>query len=294
MSAATAEKGLEKAIVRIGNIEIGGEKPVIIAGPCAVESREQIIEIAQLVKEAGADMLRGGAYKPRSNPYSFQGLREKGLAYLAKARELVGLPIVTEITCVRKLEFVARYANMLQVGTRNMQNYDLLTAIGEETDIPILLKRGLTATLDEFLNSAEYIAKERKERGVEPNIVLCLRGVRISHNRQRCKSDYHELPELRKMTDYPVIFDPSHAVGNGRSKNESELIREQVVNAAKAALRAGVDGLIVEVYPDAVNKAQCDAHQQLSIPEFREIVEYAIAPASQREKYLSNKSEPLW
>jgi len=269
------ESGLEKMIVRIGDIEIGqGRKPVIIAGPCAIENKDMLEETAEAVRIAGADMLRGGAYKPRTKRKSFQGLGELGLIYLVEARKQTGLPIVTEIVDKDDISLFLKYdIDVLQIGARNMQNYKLLAAVGARTSKPVLLKRGLFTELDEFVGAAEYIGGERQDRGLKDNVILCLRGQRISRRKgARCRSDYDDLPELRKMTNYPIIFDPSHAVGNGKKNRDPKLIREQVMKAAKAALYMGVDGLIIEVHYNP-EEAKCDGHQSLHPEQFEKFMQ---------------------
>jgi len=219
--------------VKVGDVEIGGGRPVIIAGPCAVESREQTLEIAEAVKEAGADMLRGGAFKPRTSPYSFQGLGEKGLEILAEARERTGLPVVSEVLDPRLVGLVGQYVDMLQIGSRSMQNFPLLVEVGRYGK-PVLLKRGMAATLREWLCAAEYIAKEGNL-----DIVLCERGVRtsVSGLYDRFTLDLDVIAPLKKETFLPVLVDPSHSTGRA----------EMVPFAAKAGIGAGAHGLLIEV-----------------------------------------------
>ncbi len=201
---ASREFHPQSSTVRVGDIEIGGEVPVVMAGPCAVESKEQLFEAAEIVKKGGAQFLRGGAYKPRTSPYSFQGLEEKGLEYLAEARERTGLKVVTEVTVVEAVERVAHYADVLQVGARNMQNFGLLKALGK-CDKPVLLKRGLAATLDEWLNAAEYIMNEGN-----PKVVLCERGIRTYETYTRNTLDLSAVAAVKHLSHLPIIVDPSH------------------------------------------------------------------------------------
>jgi 3-deoxy-7-phosphoheptulonate synthase len=225
----------------------------MIAGPCTVESREQILSSADAMLEAGATMFRGGAYKPRTSPYAFHGLGVDGLRLLAEAKERTGLPIVTECMDVRDVEAVAAVADVIQIGARNMQNYTLLTEIGR-SGVPALLKRGLSATLDELLNASEYILKEGNEK-----VLLCERGIRTFETAYRFTLDLTAIPVLKELTHLPIIVDPSHAAGR----------RELVEPLSLAAAAAGADGLIVEVHPDPDN-AVCDGPQQLRSDEFPE------------------------
>ena len=248
---------IERHVINVGGAEIGGEKPVIIAGPCAVESLDQIISIAKAVKKAGADMLRGGAFKPRTSPYSFRGLGKKGLKYLAAAREETGLPIVTEILDPRDVELGEKYADIIQIGTRNMQNYPLLDEVGSLSK-PILLKRGMSATLDEFLLAAEYIAAKGNR-----NIILCLRGIRTFENYTRNQADIDSIAKLREETYLPIIFDPSHATG----------IRSLVEPISKAAIGAGADGLLIETHLKP-EESVVDAKQTILPETLERIVKY--------------------
>lgn len=220
-------------IVNVSGVEIGGQRPVVIAGPCAVESREQMLEIAWAVKEAGADMLRGGAYKPRTSPYSFQGLGERGLEILAEASKETGLPVVTEVMDPRVVDLVGQYVDMYQIGSRNMQNFPLLIEVGRR-DKPVLLKRGLCASLEEWLCAAEYIAKEGNTE-----IVLCERGVRTAVNGEydRNTLDLNVIAAVKQNTYLPIIVDPSHSTGNVKI----------VPSASRAAICYGAQGLIIEV-----------------------------------------------
>jgi chorismate mutase/prephenate dehydratase len=237
----------QRTVVRVGKVEIGGSAFTLIAGPCAVESREQILAAAEMVKGIGAQMLRGGAFKPRSSPYSFQGLGFEGLDLLAEARELYGLPIVTEVLRVEDVEKISEMADMLQIGARNMQNFELLKAVGTLRR-PVLLKRGLSATIKEFLQAAEYVMA-----GGNHQVVLCERGIRTFENATRSTLDVSAVPVLRERTHLPVIVDPSHAAGR----------RGLVIPLALAAAAAGADGLMVEGHP-CPDEALCDAEQALT------------------------------
>ncbi len=254
----------EPTVIRLGRRMLGAGGVLVMAGPCAVEGREQIIEIAHAAAEAGAGMLRGGAFKPRSSPYSFRGLGEKGLEYLAEARELTGLPVVTEVLTPEEVPLVARYADVLQVGARNMQNFYLLEAVGE-SDRPVLLKRGLMATIKELLLSAEYILARGNWQ-----VMLCERGIRTFETETRNTLDIAAVPVLKGHTHLPVVVDPSHAAGK----------RELVPAMAKAAVAAGADGLMVEIHPQP-DKAFSDGRQSLTLAGFaammREVNELAQA-----------------
>ena len=245
-----------------GAVRLGSEKLVIIAGPCSVEDRSQLMETAQAVKESGGHMLRGGAFKPRSSPYSFQGLGEAGLELLAEARQQTGLPVVTEVMAPEQVALVKRYADMLQVGARNMQNYNLLHAVGESQH-PVLLKRGMSATIDELLMSAEYILSHGNRR-----VVLCERGIRTFETATRNTTDINAVPVLKALTHLPVVLDPSHSTGD----------REYVLPIARAAVAAGVDGLIVEVHPHP-ESAWSDGGQSLRPEQFAEMVKQVTAIA---------------
>ncbi len=250
--------------VQVGGVKIGGGAEVVfIAGPCSVESRSQLLETAHAVKEAGAHMLRGGAFKPRTSPYSFQGLGERGLELLAEAREATGLPVVTEVMSPELVPLVARYADMLQIGARNMQNYALLRAAGA-SGMPILLKRGMSAKLDELLLAAEYILSTGNE-----NVVLCERGIRTFETATRNTTDINAVPALKERTSLPVIVDPSHSTGHWA----------YVAPVARAAVAAGADGLIVEVHPRP-EEALSDGAQSLKPERFARLVEEARAIAA--------------
>jgi 3-deoxy-7-phosphoheptulonate synthase len=233
----------------------GGGRFGIIAGPCAVEGRDQLHEAARAVKAAGAHFLRGGAFKPRTSPYSFQGLKEDGLKILAEAREATGLPIVTEVMDTRDVELVARYADVLQVGARNMQNFSLLEAVGEQPRA-VMLKRGLSATIQEFLMAAEYILKQGNY-----NVILCERGIRTFETMTRNTMDIGSIPVIKRHTHLPIIVDPSHGTGD----------RNSVPAMARAAVAVGADGLMVEVHPNPA-KALSDGPQSLTPEMFTELM----------------------
>jgi len=245
----------EGSVVNVAGVEAGGTEVVIIAGPCAVENQEQLFDTARAVKQGGARILRGGAFKPRSSPYSFQGLGEEGLKLLSAIRSETGLPVVTEVMDTRQVELVGQYADMLQIGSRNMQNYPLLKEVGM-TRKPILLKRGMMATIEEFLLAAEYILSQGNE-----NVILCERGIRTFETSTRNTLDLSAVPMLKQLTHLPVIVDPSHGTG----------IRWMVPAMAKAAIAAGADGLIMEVHyrPD---EALCDGHQSLDLDLFTRLM----------------------
>lgn len=250
------------------NAKVGGKRVAIIAGPCSVENKAQLLEIAHAVKEAGAVGLRGGAFKPRTNPYSFQGLAEEGLKLLALAREQTGLAVVTEVMAVEQVELVAQYADVLQVGARNMQNFNLLSAVGEQNK-PVLLKRGMSATLEEFLLAAEYILS----RG-NTNVMLCERGIRTYEEYVRNTLALAAVPELHRVSHLPVIVDPSQ--GTGKSWLVDSMCR--------AAVAAGADGLIIEVHNDPEH-ALTDGAQSITPAQFREMMVAVrrIAAAVDRE-----------
>lgn len=245
----------EGTIVNINGVEVGGEAIVVMAGPCAVESEEQLTETANLVGAGGASLLRGGAFKPRTSPYSFQGLGVQGLEMLARAREITGLPVVSEVMDTRQVETVARYADMLQIGSRNMQNFPLLKEAGS-TSMPILLKRGMMATIDEYLHAAEYVLSNGN-----PNIILCERGIRTFEPSTRYTLDLNAIPILKQRTHLPVIVDPSHGTG----------LRSLVPTMAKASIAAGADGLLMEVHYHP-EEALCDGSQSLFPEEFANLM----------------------
>jgi 3-deoxy-7-phosphoheptulonate synthase len=243
------------SIISLGAIQVGSSQFTLIAGPCSIESRQQILEIAHAVKEAGATALRGGAFKPRTSPYSFQGMGEEGLQYLAEAREQTGLPIVTEAMSPEQVPLVAKYADVIQIGARNMQNYALLNAAGESTS-KVLLKRGMMSTIEELLMSAEYILAKGNAQ-----VMLCERGIRTFEKYTRNTTDINAVPVLKQLTHLPVILDPSHATGKW----------EYVNSISKAGIAAGADGLIIEVHPDP-SKAASDGAQSLKPEKFAQLV----------------------
>jgi 3-deoxy-7-phosphoheptulonate synthase len=243
-------------VVKTRGLTVGGGPVGVIAGPCSVEGREQIMEAAHLVKQAGATALRGGAFKPRTSPYSFRGLGESGLQLLAEAREQTGLAIVTEVLAVEHLPMVVEYADVLQVGARNMQNYPLLEAVGA-TSLPVLLKRGPAATMEEFLLAAEYVLNAGN-----PHVILCERGIRTFEDHTRFTLPLASVPYLQQRTHLPVIVDPSHGTGDA----------SLVVAMARAAVAAGADGLIVEVHPYPA-RALSDGFQSLIPAEFGRMME---------------------
>ncbi len=250
-----------------GNI-IGGRKIQVIAGPCAVENRTILISIAEKVKEAGATFIRGGAFKPRTSPYSFQGLGEEGLKYLSEARMKTGLPVVTELMDPRDMEVISKYADVIQIGARNMQNFRLLLEVGT-SHIPVLLKRGLSATIKEWLMAAEYIMSRGNQ-----NVILCERGIRTFETATRNTLDLSAVPVLKKLTHLPVIVDPSHGVGKWYL----------VAPMSKAAVAAGADGLIIEVHTNP-EEALSDGEQSLKPGDFRQLMNElkTIAAAIGRE-----------
>jgi len=241
----------ERTVVKVGNVTVGAGGAVVIAGPCSVESREQVMEVARAVKEAGAHMLRGGAFKPRTSPYSFQGLGEEGLKYLREAGDAFGLPVVTEVLDPRHVNLVAEYADVLQIGARNMQNFPLLREVGRSGK-PVLLKRGFGSTIEELLSAAEYVLLEGNDQ-----VMLCERGIRTFERATRFTLDIAAVPVLKELTHLPVIVDPSHAAGK----------RSLVPPLAKAALAAGADGLIIEVHPKP-EEALSDGPQSLTPEDF--------------------------
>jgi 3-deoxy-7-phosphoheptulonate synthase len=253
----------QNTIIEVGDVVIGGNQIVVMAGPCSVESRSQLLETAHAVKEAGAHILRGGAFKPRSSPYSFQGLGEEGLKYLAEARELYNMPIITEVMAPDEVELVASYADILQIGARNMQNYRLLQAVGK-VDRPVFLKRGLSGTIQELLMSAEYVLANGN-----PNVMLVERGIRTYETYTRNTFDINAIPALKHLSHLPVIGDPSHGTGKWRL----------VAPVAKAAIAAGADGLMIEVHPRPA-EAFSDGAQSLKPKRFHALMESLRALAA--------------
>jgi 3-deoxy-7-phosphoheptulonate synthase len=263
----------ERSVLDIAGRKIGGTKFAMIAGPCTVESREQTLSTARIVKDAGATLFRGGAYKPRTSPYAFQGLGQEGLRMLAEAKAETGMPIVTELIDLRDLDQVLEVADVIQIGARNMQNYSLLAEVGR-CGVPALLKRGLSSTLEELLMAAEYILKEGNG-----NVMLCERGIRTFETAYRFTLDLMAIPVLKQMSHLPVIVDPSHAAGR----------RDLVLPLSLAAAAAGADGIIVEVHPQP-DQAICDGPQQLVADEFADYLERVHAAAAVAGKTPSRTS----
>ncbi|MBN2367073.1 MAG: 3-deoxy-7-phosphoheptulonate synthase [Calditrichaeota bacterium] len=264
----------DNTVVSLNGIKFGDNKPVIIAGPCSVESEQQILETAQIVKNSGAHLLRGGAFKPRSSPYSFQGLGKQGLKFLQKAREETGLYIVTEVLEGMHVPLVAEYADVLQIGARNMQNYELLKAVGR-INKPVLLKRGMSATMTEFLMSAEYIISEGNSE-----IILCERGIRTFVEYSRNTLDLNIVPAVKNISHLPIIVDPSH--GTGR--------RDLIEPLSMAALAVGADGLLIEVHPHP-EQALSDADQTLNPLEFRRLMHRINYFITSQENYSPENGE---
>lgn len=273
---ASREFSPHNSVFPINGVKIGGEDLVIIAGPCSVESRSQLLETAIAVREAGANALRGGAYKPRTSPYSFQGLGEEGLEILAEARQITGMPVVTEVMSTNQIELISRYANVLQIGARNMQNFNLLHAAGE-SQLPVLLKRSMMATIEELLMAAEYILSHGNRR-----VILCERGIRTFETFTRNTTDINAIPVLKTHTHLPVILDPSHSTGNW----------EYVDAIARAGIAAGADGLIVEVHPNP-QEARSDGAQSLKPERFAELVSQIRAIALAVGRTLNQKPDGL-
>lgn len=251
-------------VVEVGAARLGSDQFVIIAGPCAVESEEQMLACARAAADTGAHILRGGAFKPRTSPYSFQGLGEMGLELLAKARDITGLPVITEVVDVRHVEMVSSYVDILQIGARNMQNFLLLREVGLQQK-PVLLKRGLSSTIEEMLMAAEYVV-----RGGNSNVVLCERGIRTFETATRNTLDLSCVPLVKRLSHLPIIVDPSHATGQ----------REIISDLAKGSLAVGADGVMIEMHPDP-RSALCDGSQSLTFDEFGRMMDQlrALAPA---------------
>ncbi len=241
----------EPSVIKVGNTQIGGDELVIMSGPCAVENPDQVMETAIAIKKSGAQILRGGAYKPRTSPYSFQGLEEEGLKIMKAAKDETGLAIVCEVTSLTAIETAAKYVDMLQIGARNMQNFYLLKEAGK-TGLPILLKRGLSATYEEWLNASEYIMAEGN-----PNVVLCERGIRTFETATRNTLDISAVPVIKSKSHLPIIVDPSHACG----------VRKYVAPLAKSAIAVGADGLMIETHPNPAT-ALSDGPQSLTFEQF--------------------------
>jgi 3-deoxy-7-phosphoheptulonate synthase len=248
----------QNTVVALNGVKIGGPEIVIIAGPCSVESREQLLETAHAVKEAGGVALRGGVFKPRTSPYSFQGLGEEGLEYLAEAKQETGLPIVTEAMTIEQVALITRYVDVIQIGTRNMQNFPLLTAVGESGH-PVLLKRGMMSTIEEWLMAADYILSKNN-----PHVILCERGIRTFERATRSTTDINAIPVVKELTHLPIVLDPSHSTG-----------KSAYVNAvARAGIAAGADGLIVEVHVRP-EEALSDGAQSIKPETFAQLVREA-------------------
>ena len=243
------------SVIDVAGVQIGAGNPVVMAGPCSVESRSQLLETADIIKAGGAQFIRGGAYKPRTSPYAFQGLEEEGLKYLAEARERTGLRVVTEVTVVEAVDTVAAYADLLQIGARNMQNFGLLKAVGR-VGKPVMLKRGLAATIDEWLNAAEYIMNEGN-----PNVILCERGIRTYETYTRNTFDISAIAAVKHLSHLPIIADPSHGTGKWRMIKPMSL----------ASIAAGADGLIIEVHPNPA-KALSDGPQSLTPEHYSDLM----------------------
>jgi 3-deoxy-7-phosphoheptulonate synthase len=266
---ASIESKHKPTVVDAGlGVKIGGKKIIVIAGPCAVENEKQIFDVSKAIKDSGAHMLRGGAFKPRTSPYAFQGLKEDGLVLLARARERYHIPVVTEVMDIASIEVVSQYADCLQIGARNIQNFPLLKMVGK-TKMPIILKRGMSTTIEEFIMSAEYILSEGNS-----NVVLCERGIRTFETATRNTLDISAVPVLKSKTHLPVIVDPSHGTG----------VSKYVASMACAAIAAGADGLMIEVHPKP-EEALSDGPQSLRPSEFKELMDKLrkIAAAVDRE-----------
>lgn len=259
----------EPSKVQVGNVTIGGGSLVIMSGPCAVESKEQLLSTAHAIKKAGAQILRGGAYKPRTSPYAFQGLEEEGLQYMKEAREETGLPVICEVTSLEAIEAAVKYVDMLQIGARNMQNFYLLKEAGK-SGLPVLLKRGLSATIDEWLNASEYILAEGN-----PNVVLCERGIRTFETATRNTLDISAIPVIKEKSHLPIIVDPSHATG----------VRAYVKPLAKSSIAVGADGLMIETHPNP-SIALSDGPQSLNFDQFDALMKELIPLATLMGKTL--------
>jgi 3-deoxy-7-phosphoheptulonate synthase len=266
---ASREFKAENSLVYINGIEIGAKRIVVMAGPCAVESEEQLMEAARVVKECGACILRGGAFKPRTSPFSFQGLEEAGLELLAQVRERYGMPVVTEVVDPHHVNMVSKYADILQVGSRNMQNFALLTAIGKSKS-PVVLKRGFSCTVTEWLTAADYLLAEENNQ-----VILCERGIRTFEDSTRFSLDISSIAVIKRFSHLPVIVDPSHAAGH----------HSLVPAIAKAAIAAGADGLLIEVHPNP-KEALVDGLQSLTPSDFARLMEELRLIAKSVGKYI--------
>jgi len=259
---ASRQVKMGRTVLNIDGVQIGGDRVVVAAGPCSVETREQVMETAMAVQSAGARLLRGGAFKPRTSPYSFQGMGEDGLKLLVEARAITGLPIVTEVMAPEDVDLVSEYADVLQIGTRNAQNFPLLKRVGK-TSKPVFLKRGMSSTIQEFLMSAEYILSEGN-----PNVILCERGIRTFETMTRFTLDLSAVPVLKEESHLPIFVDPSHSSGHWR----------YVAPMALAAIAAGADGLLVEVHPRPA-EALCDGPQALKPDTFQAMMDTLVKVA---------------
>jgi 3-deoxy-7-phosphoheptulonate synthase len=266
---ASREFQQNDTLVNCSGVTIGGERVVIIAGPCAVESEKQLMQAAEGVKKAGASILRGGAFKPRTSPFSFQGLHEKGLEFLANVREKLGIPVVTEVVNPQDVKLVSTYADMLQIGSRNMQNFALLTDAGK-SGRPVVLKRGFSCTITEWLTAADYLLAEGKNQ-----VVLCERGIRTFEDSIRFSLDISAVPVIKRNSHLPIIVDPSHAAGH----------YSLVPAVAKAAIAAGADGLLIEVHPNP-KEALVDGLQSLSLSDFTSLMEELRTIAKSIGRYI--------
>ncbi len=246
----------DSTVIKVGNVEIGGDKLAVIAGPCAVEERELLLNIAKEINKAGADILRGGAFKPRTSPYSFQGLGEEGLKYLKEASEITNMPFITEVMTPGDVDLLYKYADIFQIGARNAQNFSLLREVGK-TDKPVMLKRGMMSNIEEWLMSAEYILSEGNSR-----VILCERGIRTFEKYTRNTLDLSSIPLIKRLSHLPIIVDPSHGTGHWRL----------VEPMAKAAVAAGADGIMVEVHPDP-ERAWSDGQQSLNFKKFNRLMD---------------------
>lgn len=271
---ASRKEKQNDTFVKIGSTTVGGNLLTMMAGPCAIENRDQYLQVAVQLKDIGVQMLRGGAFKPRTSPYAFQGLAEEGLDILAEARRITGLPVVTEVMDTRDVETVGKYADVLQVGSRNMQNFALLKEVGRSLK-PVLLKRGLSATIEEWLMAAEYIMAEGNSQ-----VIMCERGIRTFETHTRNTLDISAIPAIKQLSHLPIIVDPSHAAGKWG----------MVAPLAKAAVAAGADGLLIEVHP-CPDDAMCDGGQSLTTRNFAELMRelVPIAKAVGRQCKYDNK-----
>ncbi|MGD9091387.1 MAG: 3-deoxy-7-phosphoheptulonate synthase [Anaerolineales bacterium] len=273
---ASREFRPEDTVFPVDGVPIGGDEIIIIAGPCSVEDRGQLLETAYAVREAGAHALRGGAFKPRTSPYSFQGLGKQGLEILAEAREATGLPIITEVMAIDQIPLVVEYANVLQIGARNMQNFALLHAAGESCH-PVLLKRGMSATVEDLLMAAEYVLSHGNK-----NVILCERGIRTFENSTRFTTDINAIPVLKHLSHLPVVLDPSHGTGHW----------EYVISISLAAIAAGADGLMVEVHPKP-EEAFSDGGQSLKPERFAGLVKQVRAVAQAIGRPVAQTPQPI-